>query len=105
MANTGENSRWHSSQYRVYIYMVGHWPSSLSLIPGKSYKLRTNETCDGTGHDLFMYDIIHLDDIIIFFNMYFKIKEIMLKVVFFFLKISLFSPHITTCSSRHQSVI
>ena len=42
-----------------YIYKdrVGDWPSFLSLIPGKSYKLRTSETCDVTGDDLFLYDI------------------------------------------------
>ena len=56
---TGENSRWHSGQYRVYIYIdrVGHFTLDLSLIPGKSYKLRTSETYDVIGHDLFMYDI------------------------------------------------
>ena len=58
-ANTGGNSRWHSGQYRVYIYIdrVGHFTLDLSLIPGKSYKLRTSETYDVIGHDLFMYDI------------------------------------------------
>ena len=49
---TGENSRWHSGQY-IYIDRVGHFTLDLSLIPGKSYKLRTSETYDVTGHDLF----------------------------------------------------
>ena len=59
---TGGNSRWHSGQYRVYIYIIyidriGHFILDLSLIPGKSYKLRTSETYDATGHDIFMYEI------------------------------------------------
>ena len=49
---TGMNSWGQSGQHRVYIDRVGHWPSFLSLIPGKSYKLRTSETCDVSGHDL-----------------------------------------------------
>ena len=77
------NSRGQSGQHRLYMYRHGR-PLAIfsSLIPGKSYKLRTNVT----GHDLFTYDIYlnytfgwyyH------FSNMYFKIKEIMLKVVYF----------------------
>ena len=54
---TGMNSRWQSSQHKVCIVRVGHWPSFLLLIPGKSYKLRTGETCDVIGHAIFMYDI------------------------------------------------
>ena len=41
----------------IYIDRVGHFTLDLSLIPGKSYKLRTSETYDVIGHDLFMYDI------------------------------------------------
>ena len=41
----------------IYIDRVGDWPSYLLLVPGKSYKLRTSETCDVTGHDPFLYDI------------------------------------------------
>ena len=52
------NSRGQSGQHRVYMYRQGR-PLAMfsSLIPGKSYKLRTSETCDVTGHDLFTYDI------------------------------------------------
>ena len=70
----------------IYIDRVGDWPSYLLLVAGKSYKLRTSETCDVTGHDLFLYDI-YLNYTFRWYyhfsNMYFKIKEIMLKVLYF----------------------
>ena len=46
------------SQHRyIYIDRVGHWQSFLLLIPGKTYKLGTSETCDVIGHGLFIYEI------------------------------------------------
>ena len=52
------NSRGQSGQHKVYMYRQGR-PLAIfsSLIPGKSYKLRTSETCDVTGHDLRMTSI------------------------------------------------
>ena len=53
----------------IYIDRVGHWQSFLLLIPGKTYKLGTSETCDVTGQSLFIYDIYlnkHLDGTAIF---------------------------------------
>ena len=58
-------SRWRSGLsigIHVYIYIyivdrVGHWESFLLLIPGKTYKLGTSETCDVIGHGLFIYEI------------------------------------------------
>ena len=99
------NSRWQASQHRVYIDRVGHWPSFLSLIPGETYKLATSEICDVTGHALFIYEMYlkytfgwycH------FSRMYFKIKELRLKVVYFH---AAFNQHkLTICIHLPPSV-
>ena len=95
----GKNSRGRSGlQCRLY---TGHF--FLSLIPGKTYKLGTSETCDVTGHDLFVYEIYlnYLDDINIS-HMFFKIKEIMMKVVYF---CAAYNPHkLTMCMQLPNSV-
>ena len=81
-------------QYRyIYIDRVGHWQSFLLLIPSKTYKLGTSETCDVIGHGLFIYEIYlkytfgwycH------FSHMYFKIKELRPKVIHFH---AAYNPH------------
>ena len=60
LSNHGQElSRWRSglSIGIIYIDRVGHWQSFLLLIPGKTYKLGTSETCDVIGHGLFIYEI------------------------------------------------
>ena len=81
-------------QYRyIYIDRVGHCQSFLLLIPSKTYKLGTSETCDVIGHGLFIYEIYlkytfgwycH------FSHMYFKIKELRPKVIHFH---AAYNPH------------